>query len=107
MSVIAAIASALRGEQFIHEDEESRAQKARIGVQSAEELGDDEEPLILLDLAGEADGVEPLPDRAGSLGPSARHARPGHRARLTDQPQLPSFADRPRTRSNGRTRRGR
>ena len=32
MSVIAAIASALRGEQFIHEDEESRAQKARVGV---------------------------------------------------------------------------
>jgi len=31
MSVIAAIASALRGEKFIHEDEESRAQKARLG----------------------------------------------------------------------------
>jgi hypothetical protein len=31
MSVIAAIASAMRGEKFIHEDEESRAQKARLG----------------------------------------------------------------------------
>jgi len=30
MSVIAAIASALRGEKFIHEDEESRAQKAHL-----------------------------------------------------------------------------
>ena len=30
MSVIAAIASALRGEKYIHEDEESRAQKARL-----------------------------------------------------------------------------
>ena len=29
MSVIAAVASALRGEKFIHEDEESKAQKAR------------------------------------------------------------------------------
>jgi MFS family permease len=31
MSVIAAIASAMRGEKYIHEDEESRAQKARLG----------------------------------------------------------------------------
>ncbi|MGD0198968.1 MAG: MFS transporter [Solirubrobacteraceae bacterium] len=30
MSVIAAVASALRGEKFIHEDEESRAQKAQL-----------------------------------------------------------------------------
>jgi MFS family permease len=69
MSVIAAIASALRGKQFIHEDEESRAQKARIGV---EELGDDEEPQSLLDLAGEVDGVEPL---AGG-GPGGARAPP-------------------------------
>jgi len=32
MSVIAAIASALRGEKFVHVDEESRAQKARLRV---------------------------------------------------------------------------
>jgi hypothetical protein len=76
MSVIAAIASALRGKQFIHEDEESRAQKARIGV---EELGDDEEPQSLLDLAGEVDGVEPLADRAGSIGPSGHLAPSGER----------------------------
>ena len=31
MSVIAAIASALRGEKFVHEDDESIAQKARLG----------------------------------------------------------------------------
>jgi hypothetical protein len=34
MSVIAAIASALRGEKFVHVDEESRAQKARHTVHS-------------------------------------------------------------------------
>jgi len=62
MSVVAAIASALRGKQFIHEDEESRAQKARIGVSGVEELGKDEEPLSLLDLAGEPDEAAPLTD---------------------------------------------
>jgi hypothetical protein len=31
MSVIAALASAMRGGKYIHEDEESRAQKARLG----------------------------------------------------------------------------
>lgn len=32
MSLIAAVASALRGKQFIHEDDESRAQKARLAA---------------------------------------------------------------------------
>ena len=64
MSVIAAIASALRGKQFIHEDEESRAQKARIGVCGVDEMGEDEEPLSLLDLAGEVDGVVSGPSEA-------------------------------------------
>jgi hypothetical protein len=32
MSIIAAIASALRGEKFVHEDDESREQKANIAV---------------------------------------------------------------------------
>jgi MFS family permease len=65
MSVIAAIASWLRGKQFIHEDEESRVQKARIGVSDVDEFGEDEEPLSLLDLAGELDGVAPEPNRSG------------------------------------------
>jgi hypothetical protein len=41
MSVIAAIASALRGEKFIHEDEESKEQKARLTVRALAVPGDD------------------------------------------------------------------
>jgi hypothetical protein len=41
MSVIAAIASALRGEKYVHVDEESKAQKARLTVHALGVPGDD------------------------------------------------------------------
>jgi MFS family permease len=65
MSVIAAIASALRGEKFIHVDEESIAQRA--GLHHAHRVrtrhgGDGGAVPDLLDGAAERDGATPAPD---------------------------------------------
>jgi MFS family permease len=66
MSVIAAIASALRGEKFIHVDEESIAQKAgldhhthRVRIRPG---GDGKAVPDLLGSAAERDGATPSPD---------------------------------------------
>jgi MFS family permease len=65
MSVIAAIASALRGEKFIHVDDESIAQKAGLhhahGFRTRHD-GNGSAVPDLLDGAAERDGATPAPD---------------------------------------------
>ena len=63
ISVIAAIASVLRGKQFIHEDEESRAQKARLTARDVDVLsGDGEVTSGPLDDGAELDEAVPFLD---------------------------------------------
>ncbi|MGD0084820.1 MAG: MFS transporter [Acidimicrobiales bacterium] len=63
MSVIAAIASALRGEKFVHEDAESIAQKAVLNGQGVGAPTGEVGAVLLdsLDSAAEPDGATPSP----------------------------------------------
>ncbi len=76
MSVIAAVASALRGEKFVHEDEESIAQKAGLTAQVVGVAGGDARAVrTLLDGAAEPRGATASP------GELVRSAQPGNGAR--------------------------
>jgi MFS family permease len=95
MSVGAAIASALRGEKFIHEDEESIAQKAglhRHAQRARTRPGHDGSAApSLLDGAAEPDADTPSPGKPRTIRPSPglRRQAPGERGKsgLIERPR--------------------
>jgi MFS family permease len=86
MSLIAAVASALRGEKFIHEDEESRAQKAVLAGLGGEvsSLAEGDAPL-----AGAGLGA------AGGLGAEGAEGSAGVTSGANSPPAPPSDASGP------------
>ena len=86
MSLVAAVASALRGEKFIHEDEESRAQKAVLAGVGGEvsSLAEGEAPL-----AGAGSGA------AGGLGADGAEGSAGVTSGVNSPPPPPSDASGP------------
>lgn len=113
MSLVAAAASAMRGERFVHEDEESRAQKAVLAVGLPNGAGEDGGPRAAgTDGAGEgngagqAGGVGSIPARLGDeqpLPPGAPAAGQGRRHRRRSLAERAGRAHHGTTQQNGGT----
>jgi len=101
MSLVAAVASALRGEKFVHEDDESRAQKAALVGAGAERQGGPEEHGQLEPVA-EARQI----GNAFSPGPPAGLGSPGPHASPSGGPARAGGGARQRGHRAGVARRG-